>query len=144
MFYLFFESRHNKAEDPIVLWMSGGPGCSSELALFYENGPFQITDNLTLTWNEHGWDKVCWTYYNSNCVVVLEKDFFTHNVQNVVLARHPVSSLWTSQSEPVLAIVVISVIFDMMREAWVKICITSSRYLGNSIHSLRNAQWICW
>ena len=62
MFYLFFESRENKAEDPIVLWMSGGPGCSSELALFYENGPFQITDNLTLTWNEHGWDKVCSIY----------------------------------------------------------------------------------
>ncbi|KAI5083732.1 hypothetical protein GOP47_0003475 [Adiantum capillus-veneris] len=57
MFYMFFESRGNKAEDPVVLWMSGGPGCSSELALFYENGPFQITDNLTLTWNEHGWDK---------------------------------------------------------------------------------------
>lgn len=57
MFYLFFESRSNKAEDPVVLWMSGGPGCSSELALFYENGPFQITDNLSLTWNEHGWDK---------------------------------------------------------------------------------------
>eukprot|EP00250_Pteridium_aquilinum_P018668 c24158_g2_i1 orf=1714-3408(+) len=57
MFYMFFESRGNKAEDPVVLWMSGGPGCSSELALFYENGPFQITDNLTLTWNEHGWDR---------------------------------------------------------------------------------------
>lgn len=57
MFYLFFESRGNRAEDPVVLWMSGGPGCSSELALFYENGPFKITDNLTLEWNEHGWDK---------------------------------------------------------------------------------------
>lgn len=58
MFYMFFESREDKASDPVVLWMSGGPGCSSELALFYENGPFQITNNLTLVWNEHGWDKV--------------------------------------------------------------------------------------
>lgn len=55
---MFFESRGDKAIDPVVLWMSGGPGCSSELALFYENGPFQITDNLTLVWNKHGWDKV--------------------------------------------------------------------------------------
>lgn len=23
---------------PIVLWMTGGPGCSSELAVFFENG----------------------------------------------------------------------------------------------------------
>lgn len=58
MFYMFFESRGDTASDPVVLWMSGGPGCSSELALFYENGPFQITDNLTLVWNKHGWDKV--------------------------------------------------------------------------------------
>eukprot|EP00249_Psilotum_nudum_P018317 c26745_g1_i1 orf=515-2047(-) len=57
MFYLFFESRGNKTNDPLVLWMSGGPGCSSELAVFNENGPFQITDNLTLVWNDYGWDK---------------------------------------------------------------------------------------
>ena len=57
MFYMFFESRGNKADDPVILWMSGGPGCSSELALFYENGPFHITEKLTLEWNENGWDK---------------------------------------------------------------------------------------
>jgi len=58
MFYFFFESRGSKTEDPLVLWMTGGPGCASELALFYENGPFKITDNLTLVWNDFGWDKV--------------------------------------------------------------------------------------
>lgn len=58
MFYFFFESRGNKTDDPVVLWMTGGPGCASELALFYENGPFKITDNLTLVWNDYGWDKV--------------------------------------------------------------------------------------
>lgn len=64
MFYFFFESRGKKTEDPVVLWMTGGPGCASELALFYENGPFKITDNLTLVWNEYGWDKVqCYFSY---------------------------------------------------------------------------------
>ncbi|CAI9104979.1 OLC1v1003785C1 [Oldenlandia corymbosa var. corymbosa] len=57
MFYFFFESR-NKKSDPVVIWLTGGPGCSSELALFYENGPFQIDDNLSLQWNNFGWDKV--------------------------------------------------------------------------------------
>ncbi|MCL7028626.1 hypothetical protein MKW94_000722 [Papaver nudicaule] len=33
------------------------PGCSSELALFYENGPFKIADNISLVLNEYGWDK---------------------------------------------------------------------------------------
>ncbi|KAK2370896.1 serine carboxypeptidase [Trifolium repens] len=58
MFYFFFESRNNK-DDPVVIWLTGGPGCSSELALFYENGPFQFSKdnkNLSLVWNEYGWD----------------------------------------------------------------------------------------
>jgi serine carboxypeptidase-like clade 4 len=63
MFYFFFESRGNKSEDPLVLWMTGGPGCASELALFYENGPFKITNNLTLVWNNYGWDKVCSVFF---------------------------------------------------------------------------------
>lgn len=57
MFYFFFESRNSK-KDPVVIWLTGGPGCSSELALFYENGPFTITHNLSLVWNKYGWDKV--------------------------------------------------------------------------------------
>ncbi|PIA29125.1 hypothetical protein AQUCO_06200013v1 [Aquilegia coerulea] len=56
MFYFFFESRNNK-KDPVVIWLTGGPGCSSELAVFYENGPFTIAKNMSLMWNEYGWDK---------------------------------------------------------------------------------------
>nr|GMD25401.1 serine carboxypeptidase-like [Ipomoea batatas] len=57
MFYFFFESRSNKS-DPVVIWLTGGPGCSGSLALFYENGPFYIADNHSLIWNDYGWDKV--------------------------------------------------------------------------------------
>ncbi|XP_021724359.1 serine carboxypeptidase-like isoform X1 [Chenopodium quinoa] len=56
MFYFFFESR-NRKDDPVVIWLTGGPGCSSELALFYENGPYQIANNMSLVWNDYGWDK---------------------------------------------------------------------------------------
>ncbi|WVZ20870.1 hypothetical protein V8G54_008192 [Vigna mungo] len=56
MFYFFFESRNSK-NDPVVIWLTGGPGCGSELALFYENGPFQIANNLSLLWNDYGWDQ---------------------------------------------------------------------------------------
>lgn len=57
MFYFFFESR-GKKDDPVVIWLTGGPGCSSELAVFYENGPFTIADNMSLVWNNFGWDTV--------------------------------------------------------------------------------------
>ncbi|XP_057457338.1 serine carboxypeptidase-like [Lotus japonicus] len=56
LFYFFFESRNSK-DDPVVIWLTGGPGCSSELAMFYENGPFHFAKNLSLVWNEYGWDK---------------------------------------------------------------------------------------
>ena len=62
LFYFFFESRQHKKEDPVVIWLTGGPGCSSELALFYENGPFHIADNMSLLWNEFGWDHVYYIY----------------------------------------------------------------------------------
>lgn len=57
MFYFFFESKNN-VTDPVVLWLTGGPGCSGSVALFTENGPFAISENLSLSWNPYSWDKV--------------------------------------------------------------------------------------
>lgn len=57
MFYFFFENRNNNTQAPVIIWLTGGPGCSSELAVFYENGPFRISDDLTLSWNDYGWDQ---------------------------------------------------------------------------------------
>lgn len=57
MFYFFFENRDSPSTDaPVILWMTGGPGCSSELAVFYENGPYHIKEDLTLVPNPYGWD----------------------------------------------------------------------------------------
>ncbi|XP_062177238.1 serine carboxypeptidase-like 17 [Alnus glutinosa] len=46
MFYYFIESEGNPIEDPVLLWYSGGPGCSAFNGLIYENGPlaFNLTD----------------------------------------------------------------------------------------------------
>jgi len=56
-FYWFFESRNKPSTDPVVLWMTGGPGCSSEVALFGENGPCQVNANGTDTIsNPHSWN----------------------------------------------------------------------------------------
>lgn len=58
LFYWFFESRSNPAADPLVLWLTGGPGCSSELALLFENGPFLINGTADPVFNPYGWNAV--------------------------------------------------------------------------------------
>ena len=47
LFYWFFESRSDPANDPLVVWIAGGPGCSSMLAIFVENGPFLLPEGHT-------------------------------------------------------------------------------------------------
>jgi len=57
-FYWMFESQRSPKTDPLVLWMTGGPGCSSELALFFENGPYKVQDDLSLKDNPYSWNKI--------------------------------------------------------------------------------------
>jgi len=57
LFYWMFESQNNPTTDPVVLWMTGGPGCSSELALFFENGPYTVDANGNLIPNAYSWNK---------------------------------------------------------------------------------------
>lgn len=58
MFYWLFDSRSAPTTDPLVLWLTGGPGCASEVALFYENGPYQFNEDSTLKSNEYSWNQV--------------------------------------------------------------------------------------
>lgn len=57
LFYYFAEAVSNPASKPIVLWLSGGPGCSSVgIGAFQEHGPFKPTRKGRLVANQFSWN----------------------------------------------------------------------------------------
>ncbi|RDD46475.1 Lysosomal protective protein [Trichoplax sp. H2] len=54
--YWFFESANNPATDPLLLWLNGGPGCSSLDGLFAEHGPFFVKPDLSLGLRQKSWN----------------------------------------------------------------------------------------
>ncbi|KAK4484969.1 hypothetical protein RD792_007575 [Penstemon davidsonii] len=64
MFYYFVESERDPDTDPLLLWLTGGPGCSGFSGLVYEIGPLAF-DLSSFDWslpslvlNPYSWTKV--------------------------------------------------------------------------------------
>ncbi|CAL4924087.1 unnamed protein product [Urochloa decumbens] len=64
LFYYFIASERNPAEDPLILWITGGPGCSALSGLLFEIGPLKFdvagyTEGFPrLVYFEDSWTKV--------------------------------------------------------------------------------------
>ncbi|XP_008794935.2 serine carboxypeptidase 1-like [Phoenix dactylifera] len=64
LFYYFVVSEGNPSEDPVVMWLNGGPGCSSFDGFIYEHGPFNFQSGGSagsmpqLHLNPYSWSKV--------------------------------------------------------------------------------------
>ncbi|GAA0151966.1 serine protease [Lithospermum erythrorhizon] len=57
LFYYFVEAELNPTPKPLVLWLNGGPGCSSVGAgAFIEHGPLKVSGNHLIK-NEYSWNK---------------------------------------------------------------------------------------
>ncbi|KAK4436769.1 Serine carboxypeptidase-like 45 [Sesamum alatum] len=57
LFYYFVEAEIDPLSKPLVLWLNGGPGCSSiGVGAFSENGPFRPNGQVLLR-NEYSWNR---------------------------------------------------------------------------------------
>lgn len=92
LFYWFFESRNDPKNDPVVLWLNGGPGCSSLTGLFLELGPSSIDKKLKIVNNEFAWN-------NNASVIFLDQpvnvgySYSGSSVSNTVAAGKDVYAL---------------------------------------------------
>ncbi|XP_024029038.1 serine carboxypeptidase-like 3 [Morus notabilis] len=64
LFYYFVKSEGNPEKDPLLIWLTGGPGCSSWSGLVYEVGPLNYKIDPyngslpTLVLNPYSWTKI--------------------------------------------------------------------------------------
>ncbi|VVA92516.1 unnamed protein product [Arabis nemorensis] len=56
-YYYFVEAIKTNSSSPLVIWLNGGPGCSSLVGAYTEHGPFRIhSDGKTLYRNSYSWN----------------------------------------------------------------------------------------
>ncbi|CAN8096712.1 unnamed protein product [Discula destructiva] len=64
MFFWFFPTTAETAPKEIVIWLNGGPGCSSLIGLLQENGPFLwqtgVSEPFANPWSWHHLSNVVW------------------------------------------------------------------------------------
>lgn len=68
LFFWFFPSEVDFEHAPILLWLQGGPGASSLLGLFAENGPFSVKIQHGLKERPFAWTKTHSVIYIDNPV----------------------------------------------------------------------------
>lgn len=57
MFFWHFQNKHIANKQRTVIWLNGGPGCSSEDGAMMEIGPYRAKDENTLVYNEGAWNE---------------------------------------------------------------------------------------
>jgi hypothetical protein len=81
LYYYFVLSERDVGSAPLVLWLNGGPGCSSFCGFVYEHGPYRYTldgGSVTLTDNPFSW----------------------HKVANMIYLDSPAGTVWIARGHP--------------------------------------------
>jgi len=88
--YWFVESQSEPTSDPVVLWLTGGPGCSSLIGFLAENGPFHVLDDGSALYNNtYSWNTVANVLYLESPAAV----GFSYNTEDITSEDDDTTSL---------------------------------------------------
>lgn len=71
LFYIFYEATQPVvalADTPWIVWLNGGPGCSSLIGCFYEIGPWWVLEDGSIQPNRGAWNQRCGIIFVDNPV----------------------------------------------------------------------------
>ena len=57
LFFWHYENRHKSDKPRTVIWLNGGPGCSSMDGALMEVGPYRVREGGNLEYNNGSWDE---------------------------------------------------------------------------------------
>lgn len=91
MFYWLFKAPQDNA--PLVMWLTGGPGCASEVAVFMENGPYRFDKNHQMVANKYSWHQYANMVFVDNPIgsgfsPAASSDDFAQTEDDVALGLH--------------------------------------------------------
>ncbi|KAI0341285.1 serine carboxypeptidase [Trametopsis cervina] len=91
LWFWFFAARNNPDTAPVAVWLNGGPGSSSMIGLFQENGPCRITNNSqSVTLNPESWN-------NNVNMIYLDQPVgvgFSHGTTTVGTSTQAAQDFW--------------------------------------------------
>lgn len=87
LFFWHFQNRHIANRQRTVLWLNGGPGCSSMDGALMEIGPYRVQKDGTLTYNDGSWDEFANLLFVDNPVGTgfsyVDTDSFVHELKDM-------------------------------------------------------------
>ncbi|KAF4974545.1 hypothetical protein FZEAL_8569 [Fusarium zealandicum] len=105
----YFESRHSPETDPLLLWMSGGPGGAGELGIFLGSGPCAVNHDGNSTRRlDYSWiDRANVVYIDQPIGVgfskITDRDSIAVSLQEGARDVHEFLSIFSAQVFPDLA-----------------------------------------
>ncbi|KAM0450123.1 hypothetical protein ACHAO4_007007 [Trichoderma viride] len=87
LFFWHFQNQHIANRQRTVVWLNGGPGCSSEDGSLMEIGPYRLKDDHTLVPNNGSWHEFANLLFVDNPVGVgfsyVDTDSYTHELDEM-------------------------------------------------------------